>query len=294
MKIETKLAFKYIQKNKKRALLTLISIILCVILILTTMLLISSIKNGINQIIETEYNDYHIVIRDANTNDFDIIKSKQYVENIYIKENDSEQIIEANNLPDITKLNNNFDIYTKYTNVKDVCKNSTDLINSLRITREDLVNKEEKIEFNQNLLTINGLIDVTIEPSNTSLICKARINYSYFLEIVFVGILIIFSIIFITILYNAFLITINERKKDYAILSSIGSTERQILKMIFLEGSIFGIIGIIIGGCISVLCANIIIQSLNNVIVDTGYTIKLTIKLGYIILAILINFIRII
>ena len=50
------------------------------------------------------------------------------------------------------------------------------------------------------------------------------------------------SILFIIILYNAFLITINERKKEYAVLNSIGGTEGQILKMILFEGIIMGAI----------------------------------------------------
>lgn len=44
MKIETKLALNNIKKNKRRTLYTTISLILCTALILTTILLISSIK----------------------------------------------------------------------------------------------------------------------------------------------------------------------------------------------------------------------------------------------------------
>ena len=106
----------------------------------------------------------------------------------------------------------------------------------------------QKCSFNENLLMIYGLIDMGITQEGGSLVCKARLNYSYALNIMLILIIVAFSILFIIVLYNSFLITIDERRKEYAILNSVGATEGQILKMLFTEIAIMGIIGIIIGG----------------------------------------------
>ena len=49
MYIEIKLAFNNLRKYGKRTLFTIISIILCSILLFTTMLMVSSIKSGIDE-----------------------------------------------------------------------------------------------------------------------------------------------------------------------------------------------------------------------------------------------------
>ena len=54
MKIETKLAFNNMKKNKKRTIFTTISIALCAVLIFVTMLLVCSIKSGITENIEKD------------------------------------------------------------------------------------------------------------------------------------------------------------------------------------------------------------------------------------------------
>ena len=90
MKIETKLTFNNMKKNKKRTIFTTISIILGTVLIFVTLLLVCSIKRGIVENIETEYNDYHLIIRDLNVNDFSKIKGKEYIEKLYLKENDDD------------------------------------------------------------------------------------------------------------------------------------------------------------------------------------------------------------
>lgn len=81
------------------------------------------------------------------------------------------------------------------------------------------------------------------------------------------------------------MITINERKKEYAVLNSIGGTEGQILKMILFEGIIMGAIGIFIGGIISIFSSNVILKLLNNILKNTGYNFRLILNIRYIILS---------
>ena len=70
MNIETRLTLNNIKRNRKRTLFTIISIALCTVLIFITILLVSSIRNGITENIETEYNDYHVAIKKFRYRDF--------------------------------------------------------------------------------------------------------------------------------------------------------------------------------------------------------------------------------
>ena len=54
MKTELKLTLNNLKSDKKRTLFTIISIMLCSILIFTTTILVSSIKNGIIEISEQD------------------------------------------------------------------------------------------------------------------------------------------------------------------------------------------------------------------------------------------------
>ncbi len=290
MKIEIKLTFNNIRKNIKRMIFTIISIILCTILIFTTILLISSVRNGITENIETEYNDYHFIIRDLDIDSFNKIKDKRYIDKIYIQEEEDDQLKKLEEPYTFDGINN-INVYIKYKNVREVCKYSTDIIETLNLSKEELRYNQDKCEFNQKLLTVYGLIDVYINIDKYNAV--ARINYSYVIDILIIFILVAFSILFIIILYNSFLITINERKREYAILNSIGGTEGQILKMIFFEGIILGIIGMIIGGMFSIVATNVILNILNNILSDTGYNFRLIVDSKYLILSVCIILINI-
>lgn len=285
MKTELKLTLNNLKSNIKRTLFTIISIMLCSILIFTTTILVSSIKNGIIEISEKEKNDYHVILKDLSNKDFEKIKNKEYIEKIYIQKINDTELTEVDKnyvMKDNEKILN---IYIRYKNVKDVCKYSNDILQTLNISTDEIENSKNKCEFNQKLLTIYGIIDVEIETENYIPKCIARINYSYAIELMIIIIFAAISILFIIILYNAFLITINERKKEYAVLNSIGGTEGQILKMILFEGIIMGAIGIFIGGIISIFSSNVILKLLNNILKNTGYNFRLILNIRYIILS---------
>lgn len=288
MKIEMKLTLNNMKNNIKRTIFTIISIMLCTVLIFTTMLLISSIRNGISNTIETAYNDYHIIIRNLDIDSFYRIKDKDYIDKIYIQEYGDNQLKEIEKPYNYLSTKNNINVYIKYKNVKQVCNYSTNIIQTLELSNDGLKDIENKYAFNQKVLTIYGLIDLEIVEKDNLPICIARVNYSYILDIVLTVTIFAFSILSIIILYNAFLITINERKKEYAILNSVGATEGQILKIIFIEAIIVGTIGSIIGGLVSSLCANIILNILNNILSNTGYNFSLIVNAKYMILSIII------
>lgn len=288
MKTELKLTLNNLKSNIKRTLFTIISIMLCSILIFTTTILVSSIKNGIIEISEKEKNDYHVILKDLSNKDFEKIKNKEYIEKIYIQKMNDTELTEVDKNYVMKDNEENLNIYVRYKNVKDVCKYSNDILQTLNISTDEIENSKNKCEFNQKLLTIYGIIDVEIETENYIPKCTARINYSYAIELMIIIIFAAISILFIIILYNAFFITINERKKEYAVLNSIGGTEGQILKMILFEGIIMGAIGIFIGGIISIFSSNVILKLLNNILKNTGYNFRFILNIRYIILSLVI------
>ena len=293
MKIETKLTFNNIRKNFKRTIYTTISIILCSFLIIATILITTSIGTGIKENIASEYRDYHFIIRNLDIDSFNKIKDKEYIEQFYLQENDEGQLYKLEELPVSFNMENGMNVYIKYENYKKITSYTNDIFRTLDYS---IFDTSEKCEFNTKLLTTYGLIDVSIGIKNATdrtSICLVRLNFAYVLDILFILILLVFSILSIIILYNAFLITINERKKEYAILNSVGATEGQVLKMTFLENIIIGIVGIIIGGLLSVLGANIILKLLNNILEPTVYNFNLVIDIKYIILALLLIIVNI-
>lgn len=293
MKIENKLTFNNIRKNIKRTIYTTISIALCSFLIIATLLVATSIGKSFKENIAQKYNDYYFFIKNISLDRFNKIKTKEYIKQIYLQENNEGQLYEIDNLPDSFQITDGINIYIKYDNYKKTCAYTNDILETLNLT---YIETSENCELNTKLLNSYGLIDVSIIPNgyaDSIPTCQARLNFTYVADILLVIILLIFSILSIIILYNAFLITINERKKEYAVLNSIGATESQILKMTFLENIIIGIIGIIIGFLLSYLCSDLLLKLLNNIVASAIYNFKLVLDIKYIIISFVIIIINI-
>ncbi len=293
MKIENKLTFNNIRKNIKRTIYTTISIALCSFLIIATLLVATSIGKSFKENIAQKYNDYYFFIKNISLDRFNKIKTKEYIKQIYLQENNEGQLYEIDNLPDSFQITDGINIYIKYDNYKKTCAYTNDILETLNLT---YIETSENCELNTKLLNSYGLIDVSIIPNgyaDSVPTCQARLNFTYVADILLVIILLIFSILSIIILYNAFLITINERKKDYAVLNSIGATEGQILKMTFLENIIIGVIGIIIGFLLSYLCSDLLLKLLNNIVASAIYNFKLVLDIKYIIISFVIIIINI-
>lgn len=300
MRIERKICHTNIRKRFKRTMYTSVSMLLCTILICTSMFLFSSFNGIINDISENEYKDYHFVVRDVNYNEIVKIKNKQYIDEIYCQEKDGNLI----KLSENRELNKKekFNIYIKYRESSNSLKYSKDIINELgNYSLKDLVEKDEeeiksinnKYEFNKHTLIINGIINPKIEITNSGTNCVADINYQPLINLLIILTIVIFSILSIIILYNAFLITTDERKKEYAILNSVGATEGQIIKIVQYEVFLIGLISIVLGLGISYLLAGNIIKNLNLILMDTGFSLKLLIDYRYIIFSIILILINI-
>lgn len=62
----------------------------------------------------------------------------------------------------------------------------------------------------------------------------------------------------VSLIYNAFAISVNERMRQFGLLASIGASKRQLRRSVLLEGGIIAIIGIPIGIAVGLgACAGI-------------------------------------
>ena len=214
-------------------------------------------------------------------------EDKDYIETIYLQNGESEELYEIKD-KNVTFSNgiNDINVYLKFTNINRTCRYCNDIITTLNLTYDDVI---ENCDINEKLLNVHGIMDISIVTLyGEDVTISAGVNLSYIIDILILLILIIFSVLFIIILYNAFLITVNERRQEYAILNSIGATKGQITTMIFKETTIVGIIGILIGGLLSILGTDIILKIINNILVDTIYNFEISIKIQYLVLLILI------
>lgn len=100
----------------------------------------------------------------------------------------------------------------------------------------------ENLSFNEHLLRLQGASAYT------------HINETIYMIMLIVIILVV--VCTIATVYNAFSISISERKKQFGVLNSIGATKSQIMKLVFIEAFIVSIIAIPIG----IICGSVAID----------------------------------
>ena len=140
-----------------------------------------------------------------------------YIDKSLVNNNDKVNIsVNVNNPKDI------------YSIVSSICKNG-----NLEKKIDSNGEKVDNVDYNEHLLRLKGAS------------AYANINNSIGYIVLLVGSLVV--ICTIATVYNSFSISISERKKQFGILNSIGATNSQIMKLVFLEGFIVSIVAIPIG-----------------------------------------------
>ena len=148
---------------------------------------------------------------------------------------------------DINTVNKNekFDVSICTKNPKDIYKTAISIGKNIGLAQKDNPKDEsynydeqanlyfKDIEYNEGLLRLLGASSYS------------NINITLLLIVGLVASLVIIATI--ATIYNSFSIAISERKKQFAILNSIGATKSQIMKFVFLEGFLVSIVGIPIG-----------------------------------------------
>ena len=164
------------------------------------------------------------------------------------------------------EIENKANIAVLYTNPYDYVKNTEN------------INKMEKSENNtEPQYTFGGLrnkyksykYDIKI---NSELLAYEGANLSdetlkliYGLGAFIMAIVLVSSVF---VIRNGFAISITERLKQYGMLSSIGTTKKQIKKSVYFEGFILGIIGIPLGILSGILAIYILVQVVNYILKD--------------------------
>src|SRR5574344_1443902 len=143
--------------------------------------------------------------------------------------------------------------YIIFDNPKNTYKYAKEIANNLNKKETDS-DRYEDIEFNDDILYVYG-----------------GSRYGNFNDTM-VGIMsVILSIIgigCIMVIYNSFAISVMERKKEFGILSSVGTTKKQIMLSVLYEALIVGSIGIILGLIASFLGIGILIKTINYILRD--------------------------
>ncbi len=306
MKIMTRLTIKEILNNKKVFILCFISVLLSCILLFTVGLSFSTIRqNQINSIIDN-YGDYHAIIYDAYINEKNNLDNKlvnkyyyiyQIEDNLYsisdnfdlnldikgrLPNNSNEILISSNKANELNlDIDSNLEINSKSYKVVGIYKKNY----FLNFTFDDIILTKDTEDNNKAVYFIyldsynnmNLDLDLLVSKFDNASIYKNKTlisffdkldtstqNQVYMLLTMFLCLILAFIIFFI--IYNAFSISVNEKKKKYAMYKSIGATPKQILCSVFLESLIVLVIAIPLGFLLSLGFVSLILLIINNML----------------------------
>lgn len=116
---------------------------------------------------------------------------------------------------------------------------------------KDLEKNKDKVTANKPLLDFLGIKEYRVT--------------SRAIDAVTASVIAIIILATISIIYNAFNISVVQRTKEFGVFRMLGCTPRQIKKLVLREATILGIIAIPIGVLLGILSLKIVILILNNV-----------------------------
>lgn len=167
---------------------------------------------------------------------------------------------------DVNSDNGNVNLYVMFNKNKNIIKQSEELAKEL--------NYNGDINYNSTLLALYG------ESTYGNVMSSMGGMMIIMLSLVSIGCIIV--------IYNSFAISVMERKKEFGLLSSIGTTKKQIKKSVFYEALVVGVIGIILGILGAYIGIGTVILIINNLISDMlEYKLHLVTNLLFIIIPVI-------
>lgn len=166
--------------------------------------------------------------------------------NNFINQNQLITLLDRNQLKEEDKVN----VTVLSNNIKKIYNDYYDIYYS--INSYNKVNLDEMTKYNKTLLEYEGIVDYVSDSQKDI----------YIVEGIFIGIIIISSMIFIYFFININLI---ERKKYFGILKSIGMTTKQMKRTIRIELLIILSITIPLGIAIGIIIDYLILTLVNNI-----------------------------
>lgn len=150
------------------------------------------------------------------------------------------------------KENNYTKALVTYKNIRDTYKVTPNIATTLGYTNLCLRIENEcyfEVIYNEGLLSLSGTSQYG--------------NVIDGMSQVIIIILSLVSIACIIVIYNSFAISVMERKKQFGLFASIGTTRKQLSKTVFFEAFIIALIGIPIGVLSGILGIGIVIEIVN-------------------------------
>lgn len=147
---------------------------------------------------------------------------------------------------DVNSDKGNANLYVMFNKNKKIIKQSEELAKEL--------NYDGDINYNSTLLALYG------ESTYGNVMSSMGGMMIIMLSLVSIGCIIV--------IYNSFAISVMERKKEFGLLSSIGTTKRQLSHTVFFEAVVVGVIGIILGILGAYIGIECVILIINNLISD--------------------------
>ncbi|CAM4442775.1 ABC transporter permease [Paenibacillus tarimensis] len=127
----------------------------------------------------------------------------------------------------------------------------------------------ERVSYNKELLKFLGVSD--------------RDNVNQMFQIIGLIIILLVVVGSVAVIYNAFAISVSERKKQFGMLSSVGATARQIRRVVFLEGTVLGLIAIPIGILSGIGGIGVTLHFVNRLLMDSLYGSNVDVSLRLIV-----------
>ena len=165
------------------------------------------------------------------------------------------------------KAEGDINLYTVFNKKSRIIKQAQDLAREINYD-------ENSIVYNSALLTLYG-------ESGYSNIKSSMVG-------MLVIMLCLVSIGCIIVIYNSFAISLMERKKEFGLLSSVGTTRKQLSHMVFFEALIVGAVGIVLGIVGAYIGIGVVVAIINNLIGDIlEYKLRLVTNFTFIIVPVI-------
>ncbi len=175
-----------------------------------------------------------------------------------------------------------YNVYIEYKNIRKTFDYTRTIAINLGYQEDN--GSFAEVDYNTDLLAVNGVI----KYQN---VLGALVN-------IIIIVLALVSIACIIVIYNSFAISVMERKKQFGLFASIGTTKKQLKHTVFYEAFIVGLIGIPLGILSAYVGIGTVIYVVNNLLSDllsgmhvnlVTYPIFIVIPIIFMVITILIS-----
>lgn len=257
MNILAQLTIENIKLNRRRTIVTIVGVALSCALIVAVAGMVASFRQMMIDVAVNEYGNYHDMYENVSQNGLTIIKQNPDIASYYygrIEINDETKtdylgngVIDRNSIEITDKYDDNAEwrgVFVRYKNIKDYERVRSDIMTKI----SEVDGKHTKIRTNSELMRYEGVMGNRLFQTILGLAA------------VVISIIVICSVF---VIRNSFSISATERMRQFGLLMSIGATTWQIRTLVYIEGAIIAIFGIILGTAIGVLADIVLVWIIN-------------------------------